>query len=196
VRRQGFEPRFSRLRVECFNRYSSRRKEPHRGVEPRSPVWKTGASPQCLQGTVPPAGIEPASPGLQPGALPVELKAHGRKPRSRTGCVLVPGQVGYRLPRSRRWRRPESNRQRRRLQGAPGALPVIPKGRRVPENPVKRTGRGGIAAGQDACLYGAHAMEVSIIEPAMRRAGTAGIEPAQAALETAVLPLNYVPKGK
>jgi hypothetical protein len=60
---------------------------------------------------------------------------------------------------------------------------------------VKRTGRGGIAAGQDACLYGAHAMEVSIIKPAMRRAGTAGIEPAHAALETAVLPLNYVPEG-
>jgi hypothetical protein len=29
----------------------------------------------------------------------------------------------------------------------------------------------------------------------MRRAGTAGIEPAHAALETAVLPLNYVPEG-
>jgi hypothetical protein len=39
-------------------------------------------------------------------------------------------------------------------------------------------------------------MEVSIIKPAMRRAGTAGIEPAQAALETAVLPLNYVPEDK
>jgi hypothetical protein len=37
-------------------------------------------------------------------------------------------------------------------------------------------------------------MEFSIDKPAMRRAGTAGIEPAHAALETAVLPLNYVPK--
>jgi hypothetical protein len=37
-------------------------------------------------------------------------------------------------------------------------------------------------------------MEFSIDKPARRRAGTAGIEPAHAALETAVLPLNYVPK--
>jgi hypothetical protein len=36
-------------------------------------------------------------------------------------------------------------------------------------------------------------MEFSINQPAVRRAGTAGIEPALAALETAVLPLNYVP---
>jgi hypothetical protein len=85
---------------------------------------------------------------------------------------------------------------RQRLQGAPGALPVIPRAAASGDNPVKRTGRGGIAAGQDACLYGAHAMEVSIVGPAMRHAGTAGIEPAHAALETAVLPLNYVPGGK
>jgi hypothetical protein len=39
-------------------------------------------------------------------------------------------------------------------------------------------------------------MEVSTIKPTMRRARTAGIEPAHAVLETAVLPLNYVPKGK
>jgi hypothetical protein len=84
---------------------------------------------------------------------------------------------------------------RQRLQGAPGALPVIPRAAASGDNPVKRTGRGGIAAGQNACRYGAHAMEVSIVEPAMRRAGTAGIEPAHAALETAVLPLNYVPRG-
>ena len=31
-------------------------------------------------------------------------------------------------------------------------------------------------------------------KPAVRRAGTAGIEPALVVLETAVLPLNYVPK--
>ena len=47
----------------------------------------------------------------------------------------------------------------------------------------------------DACRYGAHAMEFSIGKPAKRRAGTAGIEPALAVLETAVLPLNYVPEG-
>jgi hypothetical protein len=40
----------------------------------------------------------------------------------------------------------------------------------------------------------AHAMEFSIGKPAKRRAGTAGIEPALAVLETAVLPLNYVPE--
>ena len=51
-------------------------------------------------------------------------------------------------------------------------------------------------AGQVACRYGAHAMEFSIDKPTMRRAGTAGIEPAHAVLGTAVLPLNYVPKYK
>jgi hypothetical protein len=38
-------------------------------------------------------------------------------------------------------------------------------------------------------------MEFSIGKPAKGQAGTAGIEPALAALETAVLPLNYVPEG-
>jgi hypothetical protein len=37
-------------------------------------------------------------------------------------------------------------------------------------------------------------MEFSKGKPAKRRAGTAGIEPALAVLETAVLPLNYVPE--
>src|ERR1700677_173892 len=32
--------------------------EPHRRIELRSPVWRTGASPQCLQGTVPPLRVE------------------------------------------------------------------------------------------------------------------------------------------
>jgi hypothetical protein len=53
-----------------------------------------------------------------------------------------------------------------------------------------------MSAGQVACQYSAHAMEFSIDKPAKRRAGTAGIEPALAVLETAVLPLNYVPKMK
>jgi hypothetical protein len=39
-------------------------------------------------------------------------------------------------------------------------------------------------------------MEFSIDKPAVRRAGTAGIEPAHAVLETAVLPLNYVPEDE
>ena len=50
-----------------------------------------------------------------------------------------------------------------------------------------------------ACLIGAHAMEFSTVSRltslSMRLAGTAGFEPAlNTALETAVLPLNYVPK--
>src|SRR5690348_16670401 len=45
-----------------------------------------------------------------------------------------------------------------------------------------------------ACRYGAHAMEFSINQPAERRARTTGIEPAPTALETVVLPLNYVPE--
>src|ERR1700722_17988491 len=98
--------------------------------------------------------------------IPTELSRHGREPRSRTGFALRARPVPY-LP-------------------SPGP----PR----PDIPAIRGGRGGIAAGQDACRYGAHAMEFSIIKPAMRRAGTAGIEPAHAALETAVLPLNYVPE--
>jgi hypothetical protein len=39
-------------------------------------------------------------------------------------------------------------------------------------------------------------MEFSISQPAERRARTTGIEPALTALETAVLPLNYVPEDK
>jgi hypothetical protein len=114
-------------------------------------------------------GVEPSSSRSQSERVTVSL-VPGGEGRNRTGSAALAGRAR--------------------------CLTCHPQGRRVPENPVKRTGRGGIAAGQDACLYGAHAMEVSIIEPAMRRAGTAGIEPAQAALETAVLPLNYVPKGK
>jgi hypothetical protein len=39
-------------------------------------------------------------------------------------------------------------------------------------------------------------MEFSIGKPAKRHARTTGLEPALAALETAVLPLNYVPEGE
>jgi hypothetical protein len=176
-------------------------------------------------------------------AVCVRLYFGGREPRSRTGCVLVPGQAGCRLPRSR-WRRPESNR----LDDACGARPVphlsspcvdrpglepgpppcrggaLPVGASSPGPPrpdplVRQGGRGGTnlvlfglcqpgetlrhdqknkvrRQARLACRYGAHAMEFSIDKPAMRRAGTAGIEPAHAALETAVLPLNYVPKGE
>ena len=109
---------------------------------------------------------------------------------------LVPGQVRSPLRYIPTVEKAGIEPARQRLQGAPGALPVIPRAAASGDNPVKRTGRGGIAAGQDACLHDAHAMEVSIVEPAMRRAGTAGIEPAHAALETAVLPLNYVPEDK
>ena len=115
-------------------------------------------------------GLEPRPPGPRPGTLTLTLLPEVEK------AGIEPAEAA--------------------LAGRARCLTCHPQGRRVPDNPVKRTGRGGIAAGQDACLYGAHAMEVSIIEPAMRRAGTAGIEPAHAALETAVLPLNYVPKGK
>ena len=115
-------------------------------------------------------GVEPGMSWSQARRVSVSLAPVGGEGRNRTGSTALAGRAR--------------------------CLTCHPQGRRVPENPVKRTGHGGIAAGQDACLYGAHAMEVSIIEPAMRRAGTAGIEPAQAALETAVLPLNYVPKGK
>jgi hypothetical protein len=47
---------------------------------------------------------EPA--GLQPAALPSELGAHRRGPASRTRCLLLPRQAGYRLPHPRRSTRP------------------------------------------------------------------------------------------
>ena len=52
-----------------------------------------------------------------------------------------------------------------------------------------------MVAGQVPAVYGAHAMEFSISQPAERRARTTGFEPVPTVLETAVLPLNYVPKG-
>src|SRR5580658_10746035 len=45
-----------------------------------------------------------------PPLCPGELENRRREPRSRTECVLVPGQVGYRLPRSRKWTTADSNR--------------------------------------------------------------------------------------
>ena len=51
-----------------------------------------------------------------------------------------------------------------------------------------------MVAGQVPAVYGAHAMEFSISQPAMRRARTTGFEPVPTVLETAVLPLNYVPR--
>jgi hypothetical protein len=52
-----------------------------------------------------------------------------------------------------------------------------------------------MVTGQVPAVYGAHAMEFSINQPAKRRARTTGFEPVPTVLETAVLPLNYVPKG-
>jgi hypothetical protein len=116
------------------------------------------------------------NPGVEPGS--------SRSQGERVTVSLTPGGEGRNRTGSAA------------LAGRARCLTCHPQGRRAPDNPVKRTGRGGIAAGLDACRYGAHAMEVSIVEPARRRARTAGIEPAHAALETAVLPLNYVPRGK
>ena len=46
--------------------------EPFRGIEPRSPSYKDGASPQCLNGLALSAGFEPATSRLE-NAWPVRL---------------------------------------------------------------------------------------------------------------------------
>jgi hypothetical protein len=103
-------------------------------------------------------------------------------------------------PRPVQWTAPDLNREPPPCQG--DALPVEASspGPPRPDTPAKQGGRGGVRAGKIPATmvltYGAHAMEFSTVKPSKRRAGTAGIEPAQAALETAVLPLNYVPIGK
>jgi hypothetical protein len=97
------------IKSRVLHRYSSRHVERMRRVELPPAAWKAVALRLSYIRKVHLAGIEPASSGLQPDALPVELKAHGRRPRGRTGFILVPGQAGYRLPRLR-WRSPESNR--------------------------------------------------------------------------------------
>jgi hypothetical protein len=113
-------------------------------------------------------GVEPGVSWSQARRVAVSL-APGGEGRNRTGSAALAGRAR--------------------------CLTCHPQGPPRPDSPAIKGGRGGIAAGQVACRYGAHAMEFSIIKPAMRRAGTAGIEPAHAALETAVLPLNYVPEG-
>jgi hypothetical protein len=37
-----------RIKSPVLHRYSSRRAEAHRGIEPRSSAWRAGTSPQCL----------------------------------------------------------------------------------------------------------------------------------------------------
>lgn len=39
---------FPGVRVRCITSHACGAYEPHRGIEPRSPAWKAGASPQCL----------------------------------------------------------------------------------------------------------------------------------------------------
>jgi hypothetical protein len=74
-------------------------------------------------------------------------------------------------------------------------LELAAQGRRALQ--TDRQGRARRHLGRPgACRYGAHAMEFSINQPAERRARTTGIEPALTALETVVLPLNYVPEDK
>ena len=69
-----------------------------------------------------PAGSDPASAAFQAAANPSQLETHGREPRSRTGCVMLPKQAGYRLPRSREWTAGDSNAEPSPCEGV--ALPL------------------------------------------------------------------------
>ena len=71
VRRQGLEPCLLRLRVECFTRIARGAQEPHRGIEPRLPVWRTGVIAVRPVGHGGSPRTEQGSPGIQPGALPL-----------------------------------------------------------------------------------------------------------------------------
>ena len=71
-----------------------------------------------------PAGIEPACAGFQPAANPSQLETHGREAGTRTPSTASRTRRAdpYTTSRSsrrrrHRWRRPESNRLRRRLRG-------------------------------------------------------------------------------
>lgn len=60
------------------------------GVEPRSPVYKTGASPQCLQAEmVAYRGFEPRSPDWKSGASPRNAYTRVIGGRWRNASVLL-----------------------------------------------------------------------------------------------------------
>jgi hypothetical protein len=80
-----------------------------------------------------PAGIEPACAGFQPAANPSQLETHGREAGTRTPSTASQTRRANPYTTSRsscrrrhRWRRPESNRLRRRLRGVSATLAVIP----------------------------------------------------------------------
>ena len=216
MRRQGLEPCLLRLRVECFTCIARGAREPHRGIEPRSPVWRTGviavrpvghggsslnrtgifrASTGCSavelkSHLVGKQGIEPRLPGPRPGALTIT-----RHP----GALLNAGGGGR--------NRTDSSTLARRDR----CLSCHPQRAAAPRNTQERPryvgrlpGRGGIPAAQTglpgrraraARRFGAHAMEFSTVKPVRRGSqGRQDSNPHNAALETAVLPLNYVPK--
>ena len=88
-----------------------------RGARAPTTVFETVALPGSANpplSRVAPQGVEPCPPDLHPGALPVELKSLApcgvsRMPASRTRCVLIPNEVGCRLPRTREYPCQESN---------------------------------------------------------------------------------------
>ena len=162
-------------------------------------------------------GVEPGVSWSQARRVAVSL-ASGGEGRNRTGSTTLAGRVRYLTCHPHAWTAPDLNRNLRPAEAALCQLELAAQGRRAL---IRWRDRAGAAARTSfflertnpsatlrkdqknkvrwqarlACRYGAHAMEFSINMPTMRRAGTAGIEPAHAALETAVLPLNYVPKG-
>jgi hypothetical protein len=78
-----------------------------------------------------PAGIEPACAGFQPAANPSQLETLGREAGTRTPSTASRARRADPYTTSRRscrhrWRRPESNRLRRRLRGVSATLAVIP----------------------------------------------------------------------
>lgn len=72
------------------------RLEAHRRIELRSPAWKAGTSPQCLQAVVPPARVERATSRFSDGrSYHPELRRRGRAGGSRTRGLLLPRQAGW-----------------------------------------------------------------------------------------------------
>src|ERR1700727_182537 len=95
-------------------------------------------------------GVEPGVSWSQARRVAVPLAPDSGEGRNRTGSAALAGRAR--------------------------CLTCHPQGPPRPDTPAIRGGRGGIAAGQVACRYGAHAMEFSKVKPAMRRAGTTSLK--------------------
>jgi hypothetical protein len=147
-------------------------------------------------------GVEPGSSWSQARRVTVSL-APGGEGRNRTGSATLAGRARYLTCHPHALRGPLRSRTGNLLLARESLcqLELAAQGRRALNRWVsQRRARRHRGRPMLACRIGAHAMEFSpvfrLTSLSKRLARTAGIEPAHAALETAVLPLNYVPKGR